>query len=151
MRPPIDKFAEVMNKTRGNLSQVAKAFGVTRGAVYKWIYEDPAYAEVRDDARGAFLDEVVATSRVVALGIPMTDQDGNFAGYQVAPDSSMLRYLMGTLGRNEGFGERLEVDTTVRSKYYPKDPQDAKDYLEFLQMKYPERTRESLRRLEEYC
>ena len=64
----------------------------------------------------------------------------------------MLRYLLGTLGRNEGFGERLEVDTTVRTKdYYPKDAQDAKDYLEYLQMKYPERTRECIRQIEEIC
>lgn len=113
MIPPIEKFKEAMTKYRGNLSQVARAFSVSRHAVYDWMNKNPEYKAVLDDARGEFLDDVISTARVVALGIPLKDADGNFAGYQVPPDGSMLRYLLSTLGRNEGFGEKQEVEMKV--------------------------------------
>ncbi len=115
MRPPIEKFREAMTKCRGNLTQVARAFGVSRHAVYNWINDDADYKATLDDARGEFLDEVISTSRIVALGIPLKDDKGNFAGYQVPPDGSMLRYLLSTLGRTEGFGERIDVTTNGQS------------------------------------
>ncbi len=129
MTPPIEKFREAMTKCRGNVSQVAKAFGVTRGTVHRWINENPEFAEVRDDTRGEFLDEVIATARIVALGIPMKDANGNFAGYQVPPDSGMLRYLLGTLGRNDGFGEKLEVEANVKGAVKTYTPQEARDII----------------------
>lgn len=130
MIPPIEKFKEAMAKYRGNLSQVARAFGVSRHAVYDWINKNPEYKNALDDARGEFLDEVVATARVVALGIPLKDDNGNFAGYQVPPDGSMLRYLMSTLGRSEGFGEHLDVTTdgkALGSRLLT--PQEAREYI----------------------
>ena len=151
MIPPKEKFQEAMTKYRGNLSQVARAFSVSRHAVYDWINKNPEYKNILDDARGEFLDDVISTARVVALGIPLKDDQGNFAGYQVPPDGSMLRYLLSTLGRNEGWGEKLEIEASVAASYAPRDSQDASDYLEFLKMKYPEKTNEAIRRIEEMC
>ncbi len=90
---------------------------MSRHAVYDWMNKNPEYKAVLDDARGEFLDDVLSTARVVALGIPLKDDQGNFAGYQVPPDGSMLRYLMSTLGRNEGFGEQVEVKQTIKRQY----------------------------------
>ena len=130
MIPPIEKFKEAMTKYRGNLSQVARAFGVSRHAVYDWINKKPEYKNVLDDARGEFLDEVVATARVVALGIPLKDDAGNFAGYQIPPDPSMLRYIMSTLGRNEGFGEHIDVTTDGKAlEARILTPQEAREYI----------------------
>lgn len=130
MRPPIEKFREAMTKCRGNLTQVARGFGVTRHAVYDWINKDAEYKAVLDDARGEFLDEVIATARVVALGIALKDDQGNFAGYQVSPDSSMLRYLLGTLGQREGFGEHIDVTTDGKAlSGVTLTPQEAKDLI----------------------
>ena len=130
MMPPIDKFREAMTKYRGNLSQVARAFGVSRHAVYNWIKKEPEYKTVLDDARGEFLDEVISTARVVALGIPLKDDNGNFAGYQVPPDGSMLRYLLSTLGRNEGFGERIDVTSAGKAlNGITLTPQEAREYI----------------------
>ena len=130
MRPPIEKFREAMTKCRGNLSQVARAFGVSRHAVYDWINKNPEYKNVLGDARGEFLDEVISTARVVALGIPLKDDNGNFAGYQVPPDGSMLRYLLSTLGRNEGFGEHIDVTTDGKAlSGVTLTPQEAIDYI----------------------
>ena len=84
-----------------------------------------------NDARGEFLDEVVATARVVALGIPLKDDNGNFAGYQVPPDPSMLRYIMSTLGRSEGFGEHIDVTTDGKAlNGITLTPQQAKEYIQ---------------------
>ncbi|MBQ8097479.1 MAG: hypothetical protein IJ243_10445 [Prevotella sp.] len=119
-----------MTKYRGNLSQVARAFGVSRHAVYDWIKKEPDFGLVRDDARGEFLDEVISTARVVALGIPLKDDKGNFAGYQVPPDGSMLRYLLSTLGRTEGFGEHIDVTTDGKAlSGATLTPQEAKDLI----------------------
>ena len=119
-----------MTKYRGNLSQVARAFGVSRHAVYDWIKKEPDFGLVRDDARGEFLDEVISTARVVALGIPLKDDNGNFAGYQVPPDGSMLRYLLSTLGRTEGFGEHIDVTTDGKAlSGVTLTPQEAKDLI----------------------
>ncbi len=130
MIPPLEKFKEAMTKYRGNLSQVARAFGVSRHAVYDWINKNSEYKNALDDARGEFLDEVVATARVVALGIPLKDDNGNFAGYQVPPDGSMLRYLMSTLGRSEGFGEHIDVTTDGKAlSGVTLTPKEAQDYI----------------------
>ena len=130
MIPPIEKFREAMTKYRGNLSQVARAFGVSRHAVYDWINKNSEYKNALDDARGEFLDEVVATARVVALGIPLKDDNGNFAGYQIPPDGSMLRYLMSTLGRSEGFGEHIDVTTDGKAlNGITLTPQEAREYI----------------------
>ena len=130
MIPPLEKFREAMTKYRGNLSQVARAFGVSRHAVYDWINKNAEYKSVLDDARGEFLDEVVATARVVALGIPLKDDNGNFAGYQIPPDGSMLRYLLSTLGRSEGFGEHIDVTTDGKAlNGIALTPQEAREYI----------------------
>ena len=136
MIPPIEKFREAMTKYRGNLSQVARAFGVSRHAVYDWIKKEPDFGLVRDDARGEFLDEVISTARVVALGIPLKDDKGNFAGYQIPPDGSMLRYLLSTLGRAEGFGEKLEADINVQGAVKTLTPEEGKEFLKRFEEEY---------------
>lgn len=129
MIPPIEKFREAMTKYRGNLSQVARAFGVSRHAVYDWIKKEPDFGLIRDDARGEFLDDVVSTARIVALGIPLKDDNGNFAGYQVPPDPSMLRYLLSTLGRCEGWGEKLEANISIQGEVKSLTPLEAREYI----------------------
>ena len=130
MIPPIEKFKEAMTKYRGNLSQVARAFGVSRHAVYDWIKKEPEFGLIRDDARGEFLDEVISTARIVALGIPLKDDNGNFAGYQVPPDGSMLRYLLSTLGRTESFGEHIDVTNDGKAlSGITLTPQDSREYI----------------------
>ena len=151
MIPPIEKFKEAMVKNRGNLSQVARAFSVSRHTVYEWMKKNPEYKTVLDDARGEFLDDVISTARLLATGIPLKDADGNFAGYQIPPDPSMCRFILSTLGRSEGFGEKVEVRANLGSDYFLKGTQDARDYFEFLKMKYPDKVSEFERQIEKMC
>lgn len=117
-----------MDKAGGNVSAVARAFGVRRSAVYEWL-QFPDYKQVLDDARGSFLDEALTSARMLVRGIPDI-QNGKQVGWITPPDSGMTRYILGTLGRNEGFGEKIEVDTKVNLKdEYQMTPAEAKEQL----------------------
>lgn len=137
MRPTLKKFTEAMMKAGGNVSAVAKAFGVQRHAVYDWM-KDPAYKQVLEDARGSFLDEALTSARILVRGIPDV-KDGKQIGWITPPDSGMVRYVLGTLGRNEGFGERLDITSNgepLMSNTVFSSPQEAKDFLKKLEEDY---------------
>ncbi len=120
MIPPIEKFREAMEKAGGNVTLVAKAFNVQRHTVYDWMGKDPEYKKILDDSRGSFLDEALTSARILVRGIPdiqEVSEGGKIVKRQVGwitpPDSGMVRYVLGTLGRNEGFGEKQEVEMKV--------------------------------------
>ena len=113
-KPTVKKFREVLESTGGHLSETARLLGVRRATVWVWARDDEEFAAAIDDTRKQFLDSCIATSRLVALGVPQKDEaTGKFIGWLVPPDSNMLRYLMGTLGRDEGFGEEMTLRHTA--------------------------------------
>lgn len=109
MKPDIDVFEDVVKKCRGNLSKVSAAFNVSRTTISAWVKEDEKFKAIVNDARMRLFDDCVAVSEVVAMGIPDKDADGKLIGWRDRPDGNMLRYLMSTLGRSEGFGESLDI------------------------------------------
>ena len=140
MRPTIEKFTEAMDKFGGNVSAVAKAFQVRRNTIYTWM-QDPEYKQVLDDARGSFLDDAMASARILVRGIPdlATDPDGKTrqVGWITPPDSGMVRYILGTLGRNEGFGEHIDVTTNGENiNTRGMTPEEAKEFLSKLEEDY---------------
>ena len=110
-KPILKKFAEIAEKSGGNISTIENTFKVSRTTVYQWAKEDPEFQDVIDDQRGRILDECIATSRVLARGIPILDENKKIVGWEERPDGQMVRYLMSTLGRKEGFGENIDVTT----------------------------------------
>ena len=98
-KPNIEDFRKILRKSGGNLTKVAATFKVARKTVYQWA---------KEDVRGALVDECLVSARVLALGIPEKDKDGNFVGWRERPDGYMIRYLLSTLGKSEGFGEESE-------------------------------------------
>ena len=70
--------------------------------------EDVEFKDAISDERGALVDECLVSARVLALGIPEKDKDGYFVGWRERPDGYMIRYLLSTLGKSEGFGEESE-------------------------------------------
>lgn len=110
MKPSIDKFREAAEKYGGNITKIAKAFGRTRGQVHKWVRDDEEFAEVINDSRGSLVDDCISTARILANGIPDI-QDGKLCGWLERPDASMVRFILSTLGRKEGFGENIDVTT----------------------------------------
>lgn len=110
MKPDIEAFRTAVEKYGGNLTKVAEAFKTSRTNLYKWLKNDENYQIVVDDARGKMFDECLSTARVLALGVAKVE-DGKVTGWAERPDGNMLRYLLGTLGKKEGFGESIDVTT----------------------------------------
>lgn len=112
-KPDISKFREVLHKTGGNLSKVAATFHVTRKTVYDWAKADEQFKDAISDERGSLVDECLVSARVLALGILEKDEKGNFIGWRERPDGYMIRYLLSTLGRKEGFGETQDDESDL--------------------------------------
>ena len=60
-----------------------------------------------------FLDDAEMTGNIVALGIPIKEPQGCVVGKEQPPDSSMERYLMSTLCREEDLGEDVTLHHTA--------------------------------------
>lgn len=60
-----------------------------------------------------FLDDAEMTGNIVALGVPIKDPQERVVGREQPPDSSMVRYLMSTLCREEDFGEVVTLHHTA--------------------------------------
>lgn len=119
-KPKIDVFREVLRKSGGNLTRVAATFKVARKTVYQWAKEDTEFKDAISDERGSLVDECLVSARVLALGIPEKDEDGNFIGWRERPDGNMVRYLLSTLGRNEGFGDIQKLDGDMNQPEAPR-------------------------------
>lgn len=104
-KPSYNNFTTVASECRGNITKIAKVFGVFRSTVYMWTNKDIRFKEVIDNYKGELLDECVSIGRIVALGIPEKNDKGEFVGWKERPDPSMIRYFLSTLGRKEGYGE----------------------------------------------
>ena len=76
---------------------------------------DPNFKRVVAEYRGRLFDKCLETAGHLANGIPRYDESGKFAGWSVMPDGNMLRYLLGVLGKREGFGESLDITTKGES------------------------------------
>ncbi len=111
MKPELDTFEAAVKKYRGNISRVASAFGVTRWTVSNWVKEDHDFKQAVNDARMRLFDECLTSAEALALGVAERDEKGNFLDWKRIPDGNMLRYLMSTLGKEEGFGENVDVTT----------------------------------------
>lgn len=111
MVPDLDTFRDVVNKYRGNLSRVAESLGVSRVTVENWKNRSQEYAQVVQDARMKMFDNVLGTAEILALGIPDRDENGKFVGWVERPDPSIVKYILGSLGKKEGFGDSIDITT----------------------------------------
>lgn len=111
-KPTLEQFKKAIEATRGNLTATAKALGVVRATVWHWAKEDEDFRDTINDARKGKLDQFISTAELVALGIPDVDPETKrVVGWVEKPDPQMLRYFMSTLGRDEGFGDNLDITT----------------------------------------
>lgn len=116
-KPSIDEFREVMSTAHGNISDAANLLRVSRQAVHRWVKEDPEFKEAVDEHRKRLFDECLGQARILALGLPKI-KDGKLVGWIEKPDGQMLRFFLQTLGRDEGFGN--SVDITSNGEALPK-------------------------------
>ena len=109
MLPELKKFREAAEACHGNYSRIADAFGVTRQTVYNWCKEDPDFKEVVNDCKMRLFDQALDAARALTVGIPKIGVNGQLLGWIERPDGQMVRYILSTLGKNEGFTERKEL------------------------------------------
>ncbi len=110
MQPELDAFRRAVEQHRGNLTKVAKAFGVTRNTILNWQNAGgEEWKSVVRDARLRLFDDCLISAEVLARGIPEKDESGNIVGWIEKPDGQMVRYLLSTLGKNEGFSDTPET------------------------------------------
>lgn len=112
-KPDIEQFREVLDRMGGNLTKVAEVFGVHRTTVGNWANNDSAFADAVANSRKRMFDDTLSAARIVALGIPDKDEEGNVVGWVERPDGYMLRYLLSKLGKDEGFGDEQKMDVVV--------------------------------------
>jgi len=111
-KPSLKKFREVVDSLKGARGEVAKALGVDRLTVNRWCKADPQFQACFVEYQGKLLDECLKSARLLAVGIPQTKRVNGknvVTGWKERPDGQMLRYLIGKLGRDEGFAETLDI------------------------------------------
>lgn len=111
MKPKFYRFREAAEATGGNISRIAAIFGVSRTCIYSWM-QDAKFRAVIDEERGRMVDKLIESARIAAAGIPIVTDDGQVIGWREKPDTQILKYLLGTFGRREGFGR--EADFTAK-------------------------------------
>lgn len=110
MQPDLETFRKAVEQYRGNLSKVATAFQVTRGTIANWLRAGgDDWKQVVLDARMRLFDDCLISAEILARGIPEKDEQGNIIGWIEKPDGQMVRYVLSTLGRSEGFGDTPET------------------------------------------
>lgn len=108
LKPSLDEFREVMADAHGNISVAAAKLKVSRQSIHNWVRDDPDFKEAVDEHRKRLFDECLDQARILALGLPKV-KNGKLVGWIEKPDGQMLRYFLQTLGRDEGFGNSLDL------------------------------------------
>lgn len=109
MKPRLRRFEELAAKHSGNVSRIADELGINRLTIYRWMDSDERFKDAIEEHRGRLLDRCIETASNLANGIPIYDDKGEVIGWKERPDAYMLKYLISTLGRKEGFGESIDV------------------------------------------
>ena len=95
-RPPVDEIKEQIERTKGNVSAVARAFDVDRRFIYNWIQDSPTLIQALEDSRERMVDdaESILYKRVV------TDQD-----------MQAVMYVLNNMkqAKNRGWGPKQEI------------------------------------------
>lgn len=88
---------------QGNLAAVARAYGVSRQAVQKFVANDPELTEATNEARETMLDNAESKLYTEAM-------NGNTAA---------LIFLLKTQGKKRGYIERAEIqqESTTRHEF----------------------------------
>ncbi len=107
-KPFLEEFRKVLNETNGSLTNAAAMLGCTRQTIWKWTKDDPDFDTAVKESRKKILDRCITTAQALAFGIPEME-DGKVVGWKERPEPNMLRFFMQTLGRDEGFGDSLDV------------------------------------------
>lgn len=89
----LDSYRRTFNKT-----DACKAVKVNRSTVWRWVQDDPEFAELVREIEESMLD--TAESELMKLV-----RSGDFKA---------VRFLLQTKGRRRGYGEKLQIEQTTK-------------------------------------
>lgn len=92
---------------------MAQELGVDRITIRNWCKADEDFDNCIKEQRCRSFDAVYRSAVQLACGIPEIDSRGRIVGWVEKPDSKMAIYLMSKLGKEEGFGEEMNVNLSA--------------------------------------
>lgn len=111
-RPSPARFREVWNECKGKRSELIKKFNIGYQTFKRWLKDDPRLGDVIAASELAFIENLDARARMIALGMTIKEQnESGFEGWSYLPDASMMRYYLNTIGRRYGYGENPTDDS----------------------------------------
>lgn len=117
-KPDDDELIIKMIYTKnGNLTEIAKAFGVVRRTVSEWIANNPKLKEALDDALESLIDFCETQAMILTKGIPIVKKNpitgkDEIIAWEEKPDAGMIKYILSTKGKHRGYTEKNEIDIT---------------------------------------
>lgn len=115
-KPKKEVLENLIRAKSGNLTHVAKAIGVVRRTVEKWIQKDKALQEVVREARESLIDFTETQAYLMIQGIPdlkvnkYTGKEEQ-VGWIEKPDSNLIKFILSTIGRHRGYTQNIDVTT----------------------------------------
>ncbi len=116
-KPDFEQFKEVADACQLNLTKIAQAFNVVRQTVYNWLAEEKKFREVVNDYKMRLYDDALTAARALTVGVPKVNEKGQFVGWIERPDPNMVRYILSTLGKDDGFTERRDITSNGESLF----------------------------------
>lgn len=113
-KPKYILFRQVCEKKGGNITEIAKAFEVSRRCVQNWLAKNYRFKEAVDDTKSARIDLAESQALNMIKGVPKFEKDekGNdvFVGWKEKPSEAMIIFTLKTLGKDRGYIERIQTE-----------------------------------------
>jgi ribosome biogenesis protein Nip4 len=103
------KFKKLYESNMGNISKTCKAAGINRHTFYHWIKSDEKFKAEIEEIEEITKDDVEWTLGNLAKGIPKFDENGNFIGWRLKPDTVALIWYSKTKMKDRGYVEKQEL------------------------------------------
>jgi predicted DNA-binding protein (UPF0251 family) len=121
--PKFDKetLLKVIQAKYGNMTHIANAMQVSRTTVWHWVNEDEELKLALKEARESMVDFLESQFYLKVRGIPKIEKNKKTGkeeviGWEVPPDSYLIKFGLSTQGRDRGWTERREVDITTNGE-----------------------------------
>jgi transposase-like protein len=121
-KPDNELIIKLLHTKQGNLSEVAKALGVSRRSIEKWLEKNKELREAREDANDAFVDFAESQAYLLAKGIPKykTNTEGELeldenrepelVGWEEKPDAGIIKFILSTKGKGRGYVTESKIE-----------------------------------------
>ena len=113
----LKEFKEVCEAKSGNITEIARAFKVSRTAIYNWMKRSN-WNKAYNDVQESMIDMAENSMHLLIKGIPELKPDPTtgkqkIVGWVEKPSERMIELKLKTMGRKRGYQEKTDVDITT--------------------------------------